>query len=105
MPNRGNIEIEIYGMEGIPPEDVKEHDRLKAGGAGNDKPTIRCQQSQPDQNVHLIGGLRASATFSLVGGKTLHESRSMLEALSLTQSIVCACTPPNIGFLNMGRCM
>ena len=31
LPNRGNIEIEIYGMEGIPPEDVKEHERQKGG--------------------------------------------------------------------------
>ena len=32
LPNRNNIEIEIYGMEGIPPEDAKEHERQKAGG-------------------------------------------------------------------------
>lgn len=31
LPNRGNIEIEIYGMEGIPPEDIKEHERHKGG--------------------------------------------------------------------------
>lgn len=31
LPNRGNIEIEIYGMEGIPPEDLKEHERQKGG--------------------------------------------------------------------------
>jgi len=35
LPNRGNIEIEIYGMEGIPPEDIKEHERHK-GGIGED---------------------------------------------------------------------
>jgi len=34
LPNRNNIEIEIYGMEGIPPEDAKEHERQKAGGGG-----------------------------------------------------------------------
>ncbi|XP_072949020.1 BUB3-interacting and GLEBS motif-containing protein ZNF207 isoform X2 [Epargyreus clarus] len=32
LPNRSNIEIEIYGMEGIPPEDVKEHEKQKTGG-------------------------------------------------------------------------
>ncbi|XP_021188498.2 BUB3-interacting and GLEBS motif-containing protein ZNF207 isoform X1 [Helicoverpa armigera] len=32
LPNRSNIEIEIYGMEGIPPEDVKEHEKQKSGG-------------------------------------------------------------------------
>lgn len=31
LPNRSNIEIEIYGMEGIPPEDIKEHERQKQG--------------------------------------------------------------------------
>lgn len=31
LPNRSNIEIEIYGMEGIPPEDVKEHEKQKTG--------------------------------------------------------------------------
>uniref|UniRef100_T1J5M8 C2H2-type domain-containing protein n=1 Tax=Strigamia maritima TaxID=126957 RepID=T1J5M8_STRMM len=32
LPNRNNIDIEIYGMEGIPDEDLKEHERLKQGG-------------------------------------------------------------------------
>lgn len=31
LPNRSNIEIEIYGMEGIPPEDVREHEKHKSG--------------------------------------------------------------------------
>ena len=31
LPNRTNIEIEIYGMEGIPEEDIKEHERQRAG--------------------------------------------------------------------------
>lgn len=31
LPNRSNIEIEIYGMEGIPSEDVKEHEKQKTG--------------------------------------------------------------------------
>jgi len=35
LPNRGNIEIEIYGMEGIPDADVKEHERQK-GASGDD---------------------------------------------------------------------
>jgi hypothetical protein len=29
VPNRGSIEIEIYGMEGIPPEDAREHERTR----------------------------------------------------------------------------
>lgn len=35
MPTRSNIEIEIYGMEGIPPEDLKEHEKQKQGKHGN----------------------------------------------------------------------
>lgn len=36
LPNRGNIDIEIYGMEGIPPEDMKEHERQKSGANKSD---------------------------------------------------------------------
>lgn len=36
LPNRSNIEIEIYGMEGIPPNDLKEHERQKQGARGTD---------------------------------------------------------------------
>lgn len=35
LPNRSNIEIEIYGMEGIPAADLKEHERQRQGGGGN----------------------------------------------------------------------
>nr|AFD29615.1 ZNF207-1 [Schmidtea mediterranea] len=31
LPHRSNVEIEIYGMEGIPDEDIKEHERQKMG--------------------------------------------------------------------------
>jgi hypothetical protein len=29
LPNRNNVDIEIYGMEGIPDADIKEHERSK----------------------------------------------------------------------------
>ncbi|CAD7085905.1 unnamed protein product [Hermetia illucens] len=32
LPNRSNIEIEIFGMDGIPPEELREHERQKNGG-------------------------------------------------------------------------
>lgn len=32
FPNRSNIEIEIFGMDGIPAEDLKEHEKQKTGG-------------------------------------------------------------------------
>lgn len=31
LPNRGNIEIEIYGMEGIPESDIRDHEAQKQG--------------------------------------------------------------------------
>ena len=34
LPNRSDIEIEIYGMEGIPEDDLLEHERLKTGKTG-----------------------------------------------------------------------
>ena len=35
LPNRSNIEIEIYGMEGIPDQDLKNHEANR-GAAGDD---------------------------------------------------------------------
>lgn len=35
LPSRNNIEIEIYGMEGIPEDDLKEHERQKQGKMGS----------------------------------------------------------------------
>jgi len=35
LSHRSNIEIEIYGMEGIPEDDMKEHERQKSGSKGN----------------------------------------------------------------------
>nr|SVE73706.1 EOG090X0A5X [Daphnia atkinsoni] len=32
LPNRGNIEIEIYGMEGIPESDIRDHEAQKQAG-------------------------------------------------------------------------
>ncbi|KAK9512838.1 hypothetical protein O3M35_001168 [Rhynocoris fuscipes] len=34
MSTRSNIEIEIYGMEGIPPEDLREHEKQRQGKQG-----------------------------------------------------------------------
>ena len=35
LPNRSNIEIEIYGMEGIPDQDLKNHESQR-GSVGDD---------------------------------------------------------------------
>lgn len=53
LPNRSNIEIEIYGMEGIPPEDIREHEKQKNGGgrsdSDDDEPVGK--KSKPDTPV------------------------------------------------------
>jgi hypothetical protein len=51
LPNRSNIEIEIYGMEGIPPEDLKEHEKQKNGNrseSDDDEPAVK---KKPDPNL------------------------------------------------------
>ncbi|XP_036329157.1 BUB3-interacting and GLEBS motif-containing protein ZNF207 isoform X1 [Rhagoletis pomonella] len=44
LPNRSNIEVEIFGMDGIPAEDVREHERQKNGGksdSDDDEPAAK----------------------------------------------------------------
>jgi hypothetical protein len=52
FPNRSNIEIEIFGMDGIPPEDLKEHERQKTGGrsdSDDDEPASK--RAKPEVNL------------------------------------------------------
>ena len=68
LSNRSNIEIEIYGMEGIPAEDVKEHERQKQGNskgsyyvhASSSLPSNRC-------NVNIMLVLNLSSKFIKFG--------------------------------------
>uniref|UniRef100_A0A1L8DD90 Putative zinc finger protein 207-like isoform x1 n=1 Tax=Nyssomyia neivai TaxID=330878 RepID=A0A1L8DD90_9DIPT len=56
LPNRSNIEIEIYGMEGIPAEDIREHERAKNGNksdSDDDEPTSK--RTKPE-----LGGMGAA---------------------------------------------
>ncbi|XP_018319335.1 BUB3-interacting and GLEBS motif-containing protein ZNF207 isoform X2 [Agrilus planipennis] len=68
LPNRSNIEIEIYGMEGIPSPDLKEHERLKQGGAGSDdddEPAMK--KSKPEGLLGTAPG-SSSASPGIVPG-------------------------------------
>ncbi|XP_071553340.1 BUB3-interacting and GLEBS motif-containing protein ZNF207-like [Temnothorax nylanderi] len=56
LPNRSNIEIEIYGMEGIPPNDAKEHERQRNGG--------RPEKAKPEG---LLGSARCDMS-GMAGG-------------------------------------
>lgn len=50
LPNRSNIEIEIYGMEGIPQEDLKNHERQKNGSKSeSDEDEPASKKSRIDQ--------------------------------------------------------
>lgn len=50
LPNRSNIDIEIFGMDGIPPNDLKEHERQKNGGkseSDEDEPAAKKKVEVP----------------------------------------------------------
>lgn len=50
LPNRSNIEIEIFGMDGIPAEDLRDHERQKNGGksdSDDDEPAAKKKVEYP----------------------------------------------------------
>lgn len=50
LPNRSNIEIEIYGMEGIPAQDLKDHEKQKNGNkseSDDDEPSAKKNKLEP----------------------------------------------------------
>lgn len=58
LPNRSNIEIEIYGMEGIPDQDLKEHERQKSGGDDDDDgPAAKMVKTEAGLGM-VAGGVR-----------------------------------------------
>lgn len=57
LPNRSNIEIEIYGMEGIPDQDLKEHERQKGGGDdGDDEPMAKMAKTEGSRPPYAVPG-------------------------------------------------
>lgn len=58
IPNRSNIEIEIFGMDGIPPEDLKEHERQKSGNtkseSDEDEPATKRTKPEGNNNKMLF---------------------------------------------------
>ncbi|XP_044015047.1 BUB3-interacting and GLEBS motif-containing protein ZNF207-like isoform X2 [Aphidius gifuensis] len=71
LPNRSNIEIEIYGMEGIPPNDAKEHERLRNGGrpgspsSGEDEPVQK--KMKPEGLLGSAPGAMSTSTGMMPG--------------------------------------
>lgn len=47
LPNRNSVDIDIYGMQGVPEEDLREHERAKRGDEGPSKsePEAKSQQA------------------------------------------------------------
>jgi hypothetical protein len=50
LPHRNNIEIEIYGMEGIPDADLKEHEAQKKSGGGSGGGGVGGKQGRADSS-------------------------------------------------------
>ncbi|XP_062546219.1 BUB3-interacting and GLEBS motif-containing protein ZNF207 isoform X3 [Armigeres subalbatus] len=57
LPNRSNIEIEIYGMEGIPPDDIREHEKQKNGGTRSDSEEDEPAHKKPKQEASVSQGM------------------------------------------------
>lgn len=69
LPNRSNIEIEIYGMEGIPPNDLREHERVRSGGtnSGSDDDEPAQKKAKPEGLLGSAPGQLPSAAGMMTG--------------------------------------
>lgn len=57
LPNRSSIEIEIYGMEGIPAQDLKDHEKQKNGNKSeseDDEPSAKKSKMEPQQQPQVM---------------------------------------------------
>ncbi|XP_051154548.1 BUB3-interacting and GLEBS motif-containing protein ZNF207 [Leptopilina boulardi] len=72
LPNRSNIEIEIYGMEGIPPNDAKEHEKQRNGNrpgspsSGEDEPVQK--KLKPEGLLGSAPGATTNSNSSVMSG-------------------------------------
>ena len=72
LPNRSNIEIEIYGMEGIPDADLKEHERTRGSVAGDDDddngPMAKIAKTELGQDSPgIVAGAGVRPTYAVPG--------------------------------------
>lgn len=49
LPNRNSVDIDIYGTQGIPEEDMREHERQKRGDDGSTKPNQESKNRPQNQ--------------------------------------------------------
>ncbi|CAN8007499.1 unnamed protein product, partial [Ixodes pacificus] len=91
LPNKNSVDIEIYGMEGIPEEDIREHERQKQDrsesaeprGDGWDRPeplTPSPQQHQQQQQQHQQ---QQQAAAALAAASMVPAAASMVPAGAL----------------------
>ncbi|XP_058058838.1 BUB3-interacting and GLEBS motif-containing protein ZNF207 isoform X2 [Anopheles bellator] len=57
LPNRSNIVIEIYGMEGIPSEDIREHEKQKNGNRSESEEEEPAHKKVKQQDASLAQGM------------------------------------------------
>ncbi|KAH8038017.1 hypothetical protein HPB51_020537 [Rhipicephalus microplus] len=71
LPNKNSVDIEIYGMEGIPEEDIKEHERQKqdrGGGSGDEQDDER-PAKQPASQVAQQSVLQAQQAAAMAAAQ------------------------------------
>lgn len=54
LPNRNSVDIDIYGMQGIPEEDQREHERSKRGDEGTSRSETGTKSQQPGKSTHQV---------------------------------------------------
>lgn len=57
LPNRSNIDIEIYGMEGIPADDIREHERQKNGNKSDSEDDEPAAKKHKAVELGQMGGM------------------------------------------------
>lgn len=77
LPNRSNIEIEIYGMEGIPPNDAKEHEKQRNGGRAGSPSS---GEDEPAQKKSKPEGLLGSAPGAMPTNSSMMPSGAVMQA-------------------------
>ena len=83
LPTRGNIEIEIYGMEGIPDADLKAHENAK-NNEDDDEPSAKRAKSD---SPALMGQPMAGTDFYILDTSKLHHISVLLsQCLSVSLS-------------------
>lgn len=67
QPNRGNIEIEIYGMEGIPEADLKAHENARAQEDDDEPGAKRAKSDSPAVGTPPLTGPQLPSQHQLAG--------------------------------------